>query len=60
MAPQAFDREAYKRRSTVERCINRLKSRRGLASRYEKAATVHRAGIFIWSARRSEKEDLSP
>ncbi|MFE2597801.1 IS5 family transposase [Streptomyces sp. NPDC059396] len=53
--PPAFDREAYKRRNTVERCINRLKNWRGLATRYEKTATVfraglHIAGIFIWSA----------
>lgn len=25
--PPAFDREAYKQRNTVERCINRLKQR---------------------------------
>ncbi|WP_371095387.1 transposase [Streptomyces sanglieri] len=54
--PAAFDREAYKWRNTVERCINRLKSWRGLATHYEKTATVFRAGlriagIFIWSAR---------
>ncbi|WP_445064982.1 hypothetical protein [Streptomyces sp. SAS_281] len=39
-----------------ERCINRLKQWRGLATRYEKTATVylaglHIAGIFLWSAR---------
>ncbi|MBP8535621.1 transposase, partial [Streptomyces sp. MK37H] len=34
--PPAFDREAYKQRNTVERCINRLKQWRGLATRYEK------------------------
>lgn len=54
--PPTFDREAYKRRNTVERCINRLKNWRGLATRYEKTATVfqaglHIAGIFIWSGR---------
>jgi len=54
--PPVFDREAYKQRNTVERCINRLKNWRGLATRYEKTATVyqaglHIAGIFIWSAR---------
>ncbi|ROR38168.1 DDE family transposase [Kitasatospora cineracea] len=53
--PPAFDRDAYKQRNTVERCINRLKNWRGLATRYEKTATVyqaglHIAGIFIWSA----------
>ncbi|MFC8878812.1 IS5 family transposase [Streptomyces ardesiacus] len=54
--PPAFDREAYKQRNTVERCINRLKQWRGLATRYEKTATIylaglHIAGIFLWSAR---------
>ena len=52
--PPTFDREAYK--NTVERCINRLKQWRGIATRYEKTATIylaglHIAGIFLWSAR---------
>ncbi|NWF31415.1 IS5 family transposase, partial [Streptomyces sp. PKU-EA00015] len=29
--PPAFDRETYKQRNTVERCINRLKQWRGIA-----------------------------
>ncbi|MEV7526076.1 IS5 family transposase [Streptomyces sp. NPDC091371] len=54
--PPAFDREAYKQRNTVERCINKLKQWRGLAARYDKTATIYLAGlhlaaIFIWSAR---------
>lgn len=54
--PPAFDREAYKQRNTVERCINRLKQWHGIATRYEKTATIylaglHVAGIFLWSAR---------
>lgn len=54
--PPSFDRDAYKQRSTVERCINKLKQWRGLATRYDKTATIylarlHLAGIFIWSAR---------
>jgi transposase len=54
--PPAFDLEAYKQRNTVERCINRLKQWRGIATRYEKTATIylaglHIAGIFLWSAR---------
>ncbi|MCX5174317.1 IS5 family transposase [Streptomyces virginiae] len=53
--PAAFDRETYKQRNTVERCINRLKQWRGIATRYEKTATIyldglHIAGIFLWSA----------
>ncbi len=52
--PPAFDRETYERRNTVERCINRLKQWRGIATRYEKTATIylaglHIAGIFLWS-----------
>lgn len=52
--PPGFDREAYKQRNTVERCINLLKQWRGLATRYEKTATVYRVGlliaaIFLWS-----------
>ena len=54
--PPAFDRDTYKRRNTVERCINKLKQWRGLATRYDKTATIYLAGlhiaaIFIWSAR---------
>ena len=58
--PPAFDREAYKKRNTVERCINRLKQWRGIATRYVKTATIylaglHIAGIFLWSGRRSNE-----
>ena len=54
--PPAFDRKTYKQRNTVERCNNRLKQWRGIATRYEKTATIHlaglhSAGIFLWSAR---------
>ncbi|GFE19342.1 hypothetical protein Sgleb_73890 [Streptomyces glebosus] len=40
----------------AERCINKLKQWRGLATRYDKTATIYLAGlhlaaIFIWSAR---------
>ncbi|MFF3128054.1 IS5 family transposase [Streptomyces sp. NPDC057908] len=54
--PPAFDRETYKQRNTVERCINRLKQWRGIATRYEKTAAIYLAGlhvasIFLWSAR---------
>ncbi|GGQ54792.1 hypothetical protein Saso_24550 [Streptomyces asoensis] len=54
--PPAFDRDACKQRRTVEGCIDRLKQWRGIATRYEKTATIylaglHIAGIFLWSAR---------
>ncbi|WP_399450071.1 hypothetical protein [Streptomyces sp. WAC01280] len=47
---------AYKQRNTVERCINKLKQWRGLATRYDKTAAIylaafHIAGILIWSTR---------
>ncbi|MGW7789331.1 transposase [Streptomyces sp. SID7810] len=45
-----------KQRHTVERRIDKLEQWRGLATRYDKAATVHLAGlhlaaVFIGSAR---------
>ncbi len=54
--PPAFDSEAYKQRNTVERCINRLKQWRGLATRTDKLAlayqaALHLAGILIWARR---------
>ncbi|MFJ2823740.1 IS5 family transposase [Streptomyces toxytricini] len=54
--PPGFDREAYKQRNTVERCINRLKQWRGLATRTDKLAiayqaALHLAGILIWTRR---------
>ncbi|MFI8266679.1 IS5 family transposase [Streptomyces sp. NPDC085665] len=54
--PPGFDREAYKQRNSVERCINRLKQWRGLATRTDKLAiayqaALHLAGILIWIRR---------
>lgn len=45
----AFDREAYRRRNVVERCVNRLKQWRGIATRYEKRAVNYRAMVVIAS-----------
>lgn len=36
-------------RSVVERCVNRLKRRRGVTSRYEKHAVNYRAMVIIAS-----------
>ena len=47
--PLAFDRATYARRNVVERCINRLKQWRGLATRYEKRAVNYRAMVVIAS-----------
>lgn len=49
----AFDQETYRRRNVVERCINRLKQWRGLATRFDKRAASYRAlvviaAILIW------------
>ncbi|MFF5552994.1 IS5 family transposase [Streptomyces olivaceoviridis] len=53
--PPAFDRDACKQRNTAESCINKLRQWRGLATRYDKTATIYLAGlhlaaVFIWSA----------
>ena len=52
--PPAFDPAAYKRRNVVERCVNRLKQFRALATRYEKTADAFRAlvlfaTILLWT-----------
>jgi transposase len=49
----AFDPTLYKDRNTVERCINKLKSWRGIATRYDKtpesySAGLHLRGSIIW------------
>lgn len=54
--PPAFDAEAYRGRNTVERCINRLKDFRCIATRYEKRgrsflACVLVAMIVVWLGR---------
>ncbi|MFF8848075.1 transposase, partial [Streptomyces sp. NPDC015127] len=35
------------RRNTVERCFNRLKAFRGIATRYEKTATSYEAAVTL-------------
>jgi transposase len=47
--PLTFDTTIYARRNVVERCINRLKQWRGLATRYEKRALNYRAMVVIAS-----------
>jgi transposase len=51
--PPRFDRCLYRRRNVVERCFNRLKQWRGLATRYDKTresyhAAVTIAAILLW------------
>jgi hypothetical protein len=50
---QHFERELYRERNQAERCINRLKQYRRVATRYEKLAVnylamVTIAAILIW------------
>jgi transposase len=45
--PPLFDRELYRLRSWAERCVNRLKQWRRVATRYEKRAANYRAFVVI-------------
>jgi transposase len=45
--PPAFDSEIYKDRNVVERSFNDHKQWRGLATRYDKLATVYRGGAVL-------------
>ncbi|MER6076090.1 transposase [Streptomyces sp. NPDC001817] len=47
--PPGFDRETYCRRNMNERCFNRLKGFRGIATRYEKTATSDEAAVTLAS-----------
>jgi transposase len=51
--PPAFGRVAYRRRNVVERCFQRLKQHRAIATRYDKTATSYQgmldlATLLIW------------
>lgn len=51
--PPAFDTETYKQRNTAERCFNKLKQHRAVATRYDKRdyvynGTIEVASIRIW------------
>ncbi len=45
--PPAFDTTAYKRRNVVERCFNRFKQYRAIATRYDKTALSFQAMIDL-------------
>ncbi|MFF5639844.1 IS5 family transposase [Streptomyces sp. NPDC012825] len=47
--PPAFDAELYKHRNVVERCFNRLKQFRAVATRFDKLATRYQAGLHLAS-----------
>lgn len=53
--PPAFDPAEYKHRNVVERCFNKLKEHRAVATRYDKRdyiwrGTIDAASIRIWLA----------
>ena len=45
--PPDFDPEEYRGRNVVERCFNRLKQFRDLATRYAKRAAYYRSELII-------------
>lgn len=47
--PPACDTEAYKGRNVIERCINRLKDFRAVATRYDKRGRNYLAGVLVAS-----------
>ncbi|MFJ1869732.1 transposase, partial [Streptomyces sp. NPDC088097] len=47
--PCAFDKERYKKRNVVERCFNRLKQYRAIATRYDKTRESYQAAVTIAS-----------
>jgi len=50
-APIEYDREAHKRRNLIERCVNRLKQFRRIATRYEKTARAYLSMLCIAAAK---------
>jgi len=47
--PVGYDKVAYRGRNVVERTFNQLKSWRGIATRYDKHATVFRGAVVLAS-----------
>lgn len=45
--PPGFDRQAYKGRNVVERCINHLKDFRAIATRYDKRGRQYLAAVLL-------------
>lgn len=48
--PVSHDAELYKERNTVERCINRLRNWRGIATRYDKSPESYEGGLHLCGA----------
>ncbi|KOG56636.1 transposase [Streptomyces griseoflavus] len=45
--PVTFDPERYKQRNTVERCFQKIKTWRGLATRHDKTPQSYEAGLHL-------------
>ena len=45
--PIGFDPDRYRHRNQVERCFNRLKQWRGLATRHDKLQVNYRGGLLL-------------
>ncbi|SDP98604.1 transposase, partial [Lentzea jiangxiensis] len=48
--PVSFDPTLYKRRNTVERCFQKIKTWRGLGTRYDKSPHSYEAGLRLRAA----------
>lgn len=48
--PVSHDAELYKERNTVERCINKIRAWRGLATRFDKRPDSYMAGLQLRGA----------
>lgn len=48
--PPVFDKAIYQKRNVVERCFNRFKQWRDLATRHEKRASLYRASLVLIAA----------
>jgi hypothetical protein len=49
--PKDYDRDHYKRRNLIERCVNRLTQCRRIATRYEKTARAFLSMLCIAAAK---------
>jgi transposase len=48
--PLSYDKIAYRGRNVIERAFNSFKHWRGLATRYDKHATIYRGGLVLAAA----------